>query len=58
METATLTAEETVKTIYDAFANGNIPFIIDQVSENFTWQDPCDPSIVPFGGKFQGKEGS
>ena len=55
METATLTAQETLKAMYDAFGTGNIPFILDHLSEKFTWQDPCDPSIVPYGGKFEGK---
>ncbi len=55
METATLTAQETLKAIYDAFGTGNIPFILDHMSEKFTWEDPANPSIVPYGGKFEGK---
>jgi len=54
-KTNNMTTKETVKAIYDAFANGNIPFILETVSENFTWQDPCDPSVVPYGGVHKGR---
>jgi ketosteroid isomerase-like protein len=57
METTTMTDLETVKAMYDAFANANIPFILEHMPEHFTWQDPCNPSIVPYGGKFAGKSG-
>ena len=57
METATMTAQETVKALYDAFGKGNIPFILDHVSDKITWHDPCDPSIVPFGGTHKNKQG-
>ncbi|HRH61100.1 MAG TPA: nuclear transport factor 2 family protein [Chitinophagaceae bacterium] len=52
-----MTTKETVKAMYDAFATGNIPFILETVSENFTWQDPCNPALVPFGGLHKGKAG-
>ena len=55
--TTNITAKEIIKALYEAFATGNIPFILDSVSEDFTWQDPCDPSVVPYGGKHQGKSG-
>jgi uncharacterized protein len=57
METPTITAKETVKKLYDAFGKGDIPFILEHVPENFTWFDPCDPSIVPFGGTHKNKTG-
>ena|SRR5579885_818966 len=52
-----MTSTEKIKAIYDAFTTGNIPFILDSVSENFTWQDPNDPSIVPYGGLHKGRDG-
>ena len=52
-----MTTKETVKAMYDAFATGNIPFILETVSEDFTWQDPSDPSLVPFGGFHNGRAG-
>ena len=38
-------------------APGTFPYIIDAVSEDFTWKDPSDPSLVPFGGEHKGKAG-
>jgi hypothetical protein len=52
-----MTTTETVKALYDAFATGNIPYIIESVSDDFTWQDPSDPKVVPFGGFHKGKTG-
>ena len=52
-----MTTKETVKALYDAFASGNIPFILESVSEDFTWQDPCDPAVVPYGGTHKGRSG-
>ncbi|HEX4373033.1 MAG TPA: nuclear transport factor 2 family protein [Puia sp.] len=53
----TLTAKEKIKTICEAFASGNIAFILENFSEKFTWHDPSDPFIVPYGGIFKGKVG-
>jgi ketosteroid isomerase-like protein len=50
-----MTPKETLKAMYDAFATGNIPFILETISEDFTWKDPSDPSVVPFGGLRKGK---
>lgn len=52
-----MTTTETVKALYDAFAQGNISFILDHVSEDFTWQDPSNASLVPHGGLHKGREG-
>src|SRR5437667_4862196 len=52
-----MTTKETLKAMYDAFGTGNIPFIIETISEDFTWQDPSDPSVAPFGGVHKGRSG-
>jgi ketosteroid isomerase-like protein len=52
-----MTTKETLKAMYEAFATGNIPFILETVSEDFTWQDPSDPAVVPFGGVHKGRAG-
>jgi ketosteroid isomerase-like protein len=58
MTTATLTStREIIASLYEAFSKGDIPFILDSISDEFTWQDPCNPSIVPFGGRYEGKSG-
>jgi ketosteroid isomerase-like protein len=46
-----------VKAIGDAFTKGDIAFILESFPEKFTWQDPCDPFIVLYGGIFKGKTG-
>src|SRR5450432_3042586 len=57
MEIPTMTVQETVEALYHSFATGNIPFILDHVAEDFTWEDPSDPSIVPYGGLHKNKSG-
>jgi ketosteroid isomerase-like protein len=57
MKQTPLTAKEKIKAICEAFASGNIAFILENFSEKFTWHDPCDPFIVPYGGIFKGKKG-
>jgi ketosteroid isomerase-like protein len=52
-----MATKETVKALYDAFAAGNVPFLLESVSEDFTWQDPCDSSVVPYGGIHKGRTG-
>ena len=51
------TNKETVEALYNAFGQGNIPFILDAVSEEFTWTDPSNPAILPQGGTHVGKSG-
>jgi len=50
-----MTPTETLKAMYDAFATGNIPFVLETLSEDFTWTDPADPAIVPYGGMYHGR---
>jgi uncharacterized protein len=49
--------KEKIIALYDAFGQGNIPFILENVADNFTWTDQCDPAIAPQGGTYHGKEG-
>lgn len=51
------TNKDLIASIYDAFAHGNVPFILDSVSDAFTWHDPCDSSKAIQGGIYHGKEG-
>ena len=60
MENLEVTASKQVQTIlslYEAFGVGDIPFILDHVSEKFVWTDPTNPAIVPHGGRHEHKEG-
>ena len=49
------TNQQIVEGIYAAFAQGNVPFILENVAENFTWQDPNNFAIVPHGGIYSGR---
>ena len=51
------TNKELLQAMYDAFSQGNIPFILDSVSDDFTWFDPAYPSIASHGGTYHGKAG-
>lgn len=46
---------DTVASIYEAFGQGNIPFILEQLREDVGWICHFDP-IVPWGGDRRGKE--
>lgn len=50
------TNQQKIEAMYVAFGQGNIPFILESVSENFTWTDPSDPAIVPHGGTYTGRD--
>lgn len=52
-----MTTKETLKAMYDAFGTGNIPFILETISEDFKWTDPGNPNIIPFGGMYEGRSG-
>jgi len=45
---------EIVQTGYDNFLQGNIPAIIDLLSDDITWELPVSAN-VPFSGIFKGK---
>jgi ketosteroid isomerase-like protein len=49
--------KEKIQAMYDAFGKGDIPFILDAVSEDFTWTDPTNPSVAPQGGTYTGRNG-
>jgi ketosteroid isomerase-like protein len=55
-----MSAEEnkrTVQAIFEAFGRGDIPAVLEHVSEDATWDAP-GPSVVPFYGKRRGHEGA
>lgn len=47
---------EIVKRIYEYFQTGNIPGILNELSDDATFKHPTNPKLVPFGGVFKGKE--
>jgi ketosteroid isomerase-like protein len=40
--------------VYEAFGRGDIPYILDQLTDDVRWVTHLDP-IVPWSGKYQGK---
>ena len=43
-----------IQDIYAAFGRGDVPYIIDQLTEDVTWRTHFDP-VVPWGGDYSGK---
>jgi len=44
----------TIQGIYEAFGRGDVPAILDRLSEGVRWEAHLDP-IVPWGGDYSGK---
>jgi len=44
----------TITKIYEAFGKGEVPYIIDQLSDDVRWVSHLEP-IVPWGGERSGK---
>jgi ketosteroid isomerase-like protein len=52
--------QENVKTVqeaYAAFSRGDIPAVLDLLSEDVNWTMPGPADIIPFAGRFEGREG-
>src|SRR5262249_16457558 len=47
---------QTVQNNYAAFGQGNIPAILASLTDDCTWMQSGNPSIIPFAGTFRGKE--
>ena len=48
---------QTVKEAYAAFERGDIPSLLNLVSEDVEWSLPGPSDIIPFAGEFRGREG-
>jgi ketosteroid isomerase-like protein len=52
--------QENVKTVqeaYAAFGRGDIPALLDLLSEDVSWLMPGPADIIPFAGRYEGREG-
>ncbi len=47
--------QATIAAIYSAFEQGDVPFILATVAENFNWTDPSDRNITGQGGTWHGR---
>lgn len=45
-----------VKNFYGALGKGDIPTVLEMLTDDAEWDMPHPREIVPFGGKWQGKE--
>jgi ketosteroid isomerase-like protein len=45
-----------VKDFYAALGKGDIPTVLGMLSDDAEWEMPHPRDVVPFGGKWQGKE--
>lgn len=47
---------QVVKALYAALGKGDIPAVLAMLAEDVEWEMPHPREIVPFGGKWQGRE--
>jgi hypothetical protein len=45
-----------VQSLYDAFGQGNIPYLLDHVTEDVEWVEE-GPESIPFAGRYSGRAG-
>jgi ketosteroid isomerase-like protein len=57
METAVMTNKESVQALYDLFGQGNVPAILDLVTDDITWTCPGPTDILPYAQVYHGKKG-
>jgi ketosteroid isomerase-like protein len=57
METAVLTNTAIVQQCYGYFSTGNIPALLEHVSEDVHWYEPGPKEVLPWVGTHVGKSG-
>jgi len=57
METAVMTNKETVQALYEFFGQGNVPAILEQVTDDIKWTCPGPMEILPYAQVYKGKKG-
>ena len=45
----------TIQQIYACFSQGDVPGILDRLSENVVFFNAADPAVAPFGGEFRAR---
>ena len=51
------TNKETTQAIYDLFGKGDVPAILELVTDDITWTCPGPTEILPYAQVHKGKEG-
>jgi len=57
METSTRTNTQIAQELYSCFATGNIPGVLDLLTNDIKWTCPGPKDILPYTGVFTGKKG-
>ena len=45
----------TLKAVFDDFRSGNIPALLNRLTDDVDWNVPGEGTIIPFGGHVKGK---
>ncbi len=54
-----MSAEENVKTVqegYAAFGRGDVPAILELLTDDIEWIEPGPPDVIPVAGTYRGKD--
>ncbi|MEO6681337.1 MAG: nuclear transport factor 2 family protein [Ginsengibacter sp.] len=57
MGTAIMTNKEIAEALYDYFGKGNVPAILDLVTDDIKWTCPGPTDILPYAQVYKGKQG-
>jgi uncharacterized protein len=56
METAVMTTKETAQAVYTYFGEGNVPAILDLLTDDIKWTCPGPTEILPYARVYSGKQ--
>ena len=57
METAVMTNKEMAQAVYDYFGKGDVPAILELVTDDIKWTCPGPTNILPYAQVYHGKKG-
>lgn len=57
METAVMTNKDIAQAVYNYFGEGNVPAILDLVTDDIKWTCPGPTEILPYAQVYNGKQG-
>lgn len=52
-----MTKIDIIKQVFKSYGEGDIPSVLERMSDNIVWYEPGDPDNIPFSGVFTGKQG-
>jgi len=57
METAVMTNKDIAQAVYELFGQGNVPAILELVTDDIKWTCPGPTNILPYAQVYHGKKG-